>query len=40
MGIHMDNQDLDDNMVANESCETDSIQKNMIELGAIVLMPL
>ena len=40
MGIHTDNQDLDDNLVANESCEIGSVQKNVIGLGAIVLMSL
>ena len=41
MGIHMDNQDLDDNVVAaNESCEIGGIQKNVIGFGAIVLVSL
>ena len=40
MGIHLDNQDLGDNVVANESRETGSIQRNVIELGAVVFMPL
>lgn len=36
----MDNQDLDDNLVANESCEIGSMPKNVFELDATVLMPL
>ena len=37
VGIHMDNQDPDDNGVVKESCEIDSPQKNMIGLGVVIL---